>query len=166
MNNSPKILDLKIPMGGLSYTLTGNDRDATKSAASDSAAISTDIRNGGATVTFNKGQVLKIVKARLIPVGAPGLQPGVGLNAADLKMVQGTGSFTKNPGSPEVPLSFLKYDTWEDKDFRMEFTEDGSVLGIGTGSQVSVDDYNISSDYVGQDADFTIEAIAELYIGV
>ena len=40
MNNSPKLLTLKIPMGALSYTLAGNDRDATKSAASDSAVTS------------------------------------------------------------------------------------------------------------------------------
>ena len=33
MNNSPKILTLKIPMGELSYTLTSNDRNATTSAA-------------------------------------------------------------------------------------------------------------------------------------
>ena len=168
MNNSPKILDLKIDCHGLTYTLAGNDRDASFTASSDSPAPATDIRAGGAAVTFNKGQVLRITKARLVGSGAPGLQAGVGNNAAALKVIQGIASgssITKTVDSADVDLAFLEYGRWEDKDFRIEFLADGSSLGIGNGSEVTVDDFNVQEDYVGETVGFVIEATAELYIG-
>lgn len=168
MNNSPTILDLRIDCQGLTYTLAGNDRDASLQTASDSPAPAVDIRAGGAEVTFNKGQVLRITKARLVGDGAPGLQAAVGSNAAELKVIQGIASgssISKTADSAEVPLAFLGYGSWEDKDFRVEFLADGSSLGIGSGSEVTLDDFNVQDDYVGQAVGFVIEATAELYIG-
>lgn len=168
MNNSPKIFDLKIDCQGLTYTLAGNDRDASVTTNSDSAAPATDIRAGGAAVTFNKGQVLRITKARLVGDGAPGLQAGVGNNAAALKVIQGIASgssITKTADSADVDLAFLEYGRWEDKDFRIEFLADDSSIGIGNGSKVTVDDFNVQDGYVGMAIAYVIEAEAELYIG-
>lgn len=169
MNNSPKLLTLKISLPGMSYTLANTGRTAGITSALDSAATTTDVRAGNATVTFNKGQVLRITKARLIPSGANGLQPGVGLNAANLKIVQGIASgsdLIKTADSVDVPLTFLNYDQWEDKDFRIEFLADCSSIGSGSGSEVNVDDFDVQDDYVGTAIAYVIEAEAELYIGL
>lgn len=170
MNNSPVLLDLRIMItSGFSYRLAGNTRAGNSTASGDVLCITEDARIGS-VVRLNKGQVLKIRKARLLPTSCPGLDAGSfgGFYAGEFKMIQGTRSgsdITRTPDTDSALLRFIKFGEWEDKDFEMEFAVDKSSLGIGTGSYVSVNDFNVQEDWVGEDVMFEIEAQAELYIG-
>lgn len=166
MNNSPLKLDLDIVIySDLKYTLSGNSRSGT-ATVSDPTSTALDNLTGNIP-KFNKGQVLKFRRARLIP-DAPGLQVG---NQGDFggrfEVFQGKsgmgGSFTPTTGTDSVSLKFMRFDEWEDTNFEMKFEDDGSELGVS--GYVSVSDFNIQEDWVGQDVCFRIEAEAELYIG-
>lgn len=166
MNNSPLKLDLDIVIySDLKYTLSGSDRGGTATLSNPTSTALDNLT--GALPKFNKGQVLKFRRARFIP-DVPGLQVGnLGDVAGRLYVFQGKsgagGSFTATAGTDSIPLLFMKFDEWEDTNFEMKFEDDDSELGVR--GNVSVSDFNVQEDWVGQDVCFRIEAEAELYIG-
>jgi hypothetical protein len=154
---------LRASLAGLDYTFTGADRNASSSAAADTALALSDMRTGQTDVTFNAGQVVRVRRARLISSGAPGLQPELDGTAASLVVLEGKGS--PFAGQNSCKLEFAEWNEWEDKDFELAISEDGSSLGIQAGSEVTCDDFNIQDNFVGQAVYPVVELEAEVYIG-
>jgi len=162
-NSSPRLMALRASLAGLDYTFTGADRNASSSAAADTALALSDMRTGWTGVTFNAGQVVRVKRARLISSGAPGLQPKLDGTAASLVVLEGKGS--PFAGQNSCKLEFAEWNEWEDKDFELAISEDGSSLGIQAGSEVTCDDFNIQDNFVGQAVYPVVELEAEVYIG-
>lgn len=166
-NSSPRPLNI-LASTGITYTLAGNSRTATVTIAADAGCTMTDtlrdIPQG--SLKFNAGQTIHVKRARLVSSGAPGLRPSPNQPAAALVMLQGTGNpFTKTAGSAEVPLNFVNWNSWEEKDFDIEFVADSSVLGIKSTSVMKVDDFNVQEAFVGQSFNVMLELEADLYVG-
>jgi hypothetical protein len=172
MNQSPKSLTI---VGGLgvSLTLEGTDIHKTYDFEVDGRIIDIyDFKRcvPESEIKFNAGQKLVIKRARLVSRGAPGLQTGSDYTyAAKLRMIQGKSDpqsgFVRNAGTDEVPLIFSTWNEWEDKDFELAISGDGSSLGIQAGSEVTCDDFNIQDNFVGQAVYPVVELEAEVYIG-
>ena len=162
-NSSPRLMALRASLAGLDYKFTGADRNASSSAAADTALVLSDMRTGQTDVTFNAGQVVRVRRARLISSGAPGLQSELDGAAASLTILEGNGS--PFAGQNSCKLEFAEWNEWEDKDFELAISEDGSSLGIQAGSEVTCDDFNIQDSFVGQAVYPVVELEAEVYIG-
>lgn len=172
MNQSPKSLTI---VGGLGISLTFQGTDSAKTYDFESDGRIIDLYDfkrciPESEIKFNAGQKLVIKRARLVSRGAPGLQTGSDFSyAAKLRMIQGKSDpelgFVRNDGTGEVPLIFSSWNEWEDKDFEMVFTEDGSRLGRAVDSVLTYMDFNIQEDFVGQGFYPVLEMEAEVYIG-
>jgi hypothetical protein len=68
-------------------------------------------------------------------------------------------------GQNSCKLEFAEWNEWEDKDFELAISGDGSSLGIQAGSEVTCDDFNIQDNFVGQAVYPVVELEAEVYIG-
>lgn len=169
MNNSPLKLNL-VGSLGVQITFTNADEDAEHVTAADSTLAMDDSRRDipSGEMKFNKGQTLHVSRARLIARGAPGLAVAQGKEvAADLLIGQGhdDSGFVQNTDTGSVPLRFVEWDRWEDKDFTVKFTEDQSVLGLLTGSSFYYMDINLQDAFASADFKPALELEAEIYIG-
>lgn len=169
-NSSPRPLSI-LASTGITYTLAGNSRAATVTIADDTGCTMTDtlrdIPQG--SLKFNAGQTIHVKRARLVSSGAPGLRPSPDRPAATLAILQGTmtiNGFEKTSDTKEVPLNFVNWNSWEEKDFDIEFVADNSVLGIKSTSVMNVDDFNVQEAFVGQSFNVMLELEADLYVGV
>lgn len=170
MNSSPVKLDI---VGRVSFSITFTNASMEKiyTVSVDSGIPFEDVRRGipGDEVLFNKGQVLHVRRARLIPRGGPGLQVAADREvAARLKMAQGHSTmsgFVVNTDTSSIPLLFSDWDKWEDKDFEVKFTEDASRLGILENSTFYYMDANLQDDFENANFTPTLELEADLYIG-
>lgn len=151
----------------LSYTFTGGTRDGSFSISQDAPLSVSDefSQLPSDSLDMPKGRRIHITRARLIATGAEDLQPAVGKVAAALKIKTGTsegGTFTPDSGSSVSTLVFSKWNEWEDKDFTVVAGKDGAVFAISDDSEITVDDYNVQTAYVGEEFGIAIEAEAEI----
>lgn len=171
MNFSKKaILSTEIPV---SYTFTGNSRSASRTLDSEQSLQIYDVFNPEpssirtARVLFNKGTVVKIKRAKLVSLGAPGLET-IDVNSGIFKLQPGKAAPLGSPSSDasQSILSFAKWNEWEDKDISIYVTEDGSTLWvIPNGSFYTIDDFNIQDNFVGQTFNPALELEVDIYIG-
>ena len=144
-----------------SYTFTSNARAATfgitASGNLDFKAVSN--KAGGSSVKFMRKAPVRIVRARLIPSGAPGLQAGMGKLAATLQL-----AFTDASGSiPAFSLSLARWGEWEDKNISLPMGQGGPCeLSIAeTDTEFSCDDFNLQEEFIGQDVEPVLELEVE-----
>lgn len=163
-NSSPTIMNLRGSLPGLKYIFTGATRTGSATAQADTVLELYDMKTGNGPVKFNAGQVVRVKRARLIPSGAPGLQPELDGTAASLTILEGKGS--PFVGQNSCKLEFAEWEEWEDKDFELVITDDFSSLGIKSGSEVTCDDFNVQDSFVGEEMYPIVELVAEVYIGV
>ena len=137
----------------LSYTLTGNNRDAFTilSSSSKISLKAMDSVKGGDTVKLPK-ESFWIHRARIIPSGAEGCAAPKGKNAADIILS------TSNENGDSVPfkLCFSKWDEWEGKNILLTCDAD-SELKVMKDSIIRSDDFNLVDAYVGQSFDAVLE---------
>lgn len=143
-----------------SYTFTGNARAATFGVTASSSLDFKVISNkaGGTSVKFLRKDPVRIVRARLTPSGAPGMQAGMGKLAATLQL-----AFTDTSGStPAFSLSLARWGEWEDKNISLTMGNGGPCeLSIAdTDTEFSCDDFNFPEAFIGQD----VEPILELEV--
>lgn len=142
------------------YVFTGADRDAAFAPSSD-AELSFVVLNKGQgekDVSFLRKNSLHVVRARLVPNGAPGLQVANGRNAADLLFeVVEDGDAIASFG-----LAFSKWDEWEEKDLYISLVEWSNPFNItiNDSSVMRCDDFNVQTAYVGE----TLYPVLELEI--
>ena len=163
-NSSPTIMNLRGSLPELKYIFTGATRTGSATAQADTILEFYDMKTGNGPVKFNAGQVVRVRRARLISSGAPGLQPELDGTAASLMVLEGKGS--PFAGQNSCKLEFAEWNEWEDKDFELVISEDGSSLGIQAGSEVTCDDFNVQDSFVGEEMYPIVELVAEVYIGV
>lgn len=156
-----KIIRAVLP---LTYTFTGDDRDASASLEND-AVLSCYDMSGETSGEFvfsasNKDfNPLKISAARLIPSGACGLQAPEGKAAASIVLELGPvgnkNSFT---------LSFSEFGEWEKKKVQVCLNGNDwrSKATLKSGSKIQLDDYNLQDAYVGE----TLTVILEIELEV
>ncbi len=150
---SKQILQFDLP---LTYTFSGNDRDASVSQQSESnlTVKLSGSACAGRSVKIVRGDnlhELRIARARIISKGAEGLSSTT--NAASLILSHGNFSFN---------LIFLKFNEWETKDVVFPFLQDSAYdLKICSGSVVNIDDYNVQDAFVGESVSFTVEVELE-----
>ena len=140
----------------LSYTFTGLARDATVTLVNNTDLT---LMQNGSTATFAPSNVT-FVRTRLVASGAQGLEPAVGEIAGTLALrFKGA---TKN--SAPFTISFTKWNEWEKPIVSTGTGEcDGGSIGLellASGTEVTLDDYNVQEAYVGQD----VEPILELEV--
>lgn len=153
---------------GESYTLTGNDRNATITKAADEVLETFDltkILNANKSDGFYFGNTLNIKRARVYLAGGQGMQPAAdGTLAAYLalnitQLYDGSG-----PKLARFFLNIPKYEVWFDVNAIIkpyEGTPDPWTgimpekhicrLMLESTSKFSFDDFNVQADYVGQD---------------
>lgn len=144
----------------LSYTFTGEARNATVTLADNTELTLVPMSKNGSTATFVTSNVT-FVRARLVASGAQGLEPAVGEIAGRLNLrFKGA---TKN--STPFTLSFTKWNEWERQ---MVCTGTGECDGgsirlelLASDSMITLDDYNVQEAYVGQDVTPILEIEVE-----
>lgn len=157
-----------------SYTLTGNDRNAIITKAADAVLETFDLNktlNAIKSDGFYFGNTLNIKRARVYLAGGQGMQPAAdGTLAAYLalnitQLYDGSG-----PKLARFFLNIPKYEEWFDVNAIIkpyESTPDpwtGTLadkhicrLMLESTSKFSFDDFNVQTDYVGQDVIPVIE---------
>lgn len=134
----------------LSYTFTGEARDASVTLADNTELTLVPMSKNGSTASFVTSNVT-FVRARLVASGAQGLEPAVGEIAG--KLVLRFKGATKN--SSPFTLSFTKWNEWEQQMVDTGTGEcDGGSIGLellASGTELTLDDYNVQEAYVGQD---------------
>ena len=150
----------------LSYTFTGEARDASVTLADNTELTLVPMSENGSLATFKPSGMTPVpsnitfVRARLVASGAQGLEPAVGEIAGKLALrFKGA---TKN--STPFTLSFTKYNEWEQQMLCTGTGEcDGGSIGLellASGTELTLDDYNVQEAYVGQN----IEPILEIEV--
>ena len=151
----------------LSYTFTGEARDASVTRASNAELTLMPISQNGTSATFKpSGKTpvpsnITFVRARLVASGAQGLEPAVGEIAGKLALrFKGA---TKN--STPFTLAFTKWNEWEQQMVSAVTGEcDGGSIGLellASGTALTLDDYNVQEAYVGQDVKPILEIEVE-----
>ena len=162
------------------YTLTGNDRNAELLAANDSIlSISTVSKpyqsTSGDCIKYENNFVIK--RARIYAAGGAGMQPEYNGDYAAIlwlfisQLYDGSGKNLK-----AFVLRFPKWGEWIEINNIVkphETTPDPWTgthadthpcrLKLGQGSRFTFDDYNVQSDYIGQDVTPVLEM--EVYTG-
>lgn len=141
----------------LSYTFTGSARDATVTLVNNTGLT---LMQNGSPATFVPSNVT-FVRARLVASGAHGLEPAVGEIAGRLALrFKGA---TKN--SAPFTISFTKWNEWEKPIVSTGTGEcDGGSIGLellASGTELTLDDYNVQEAYVGQDVEPILEIEVE-----
>jgi len=155
-------LTVQIPV---TYTFSGNNRDASASVASDTPVTPKVINTwqGGSNLEPVKipiGSPVRIAKARLLSTGAQNLQAAPGKNAGEIK-ISFTGDFVAEPSN--FTLAFVRWNEWEEKNIVVNLKNKASFgISILAGSTIRMDDYNIQDVYIGQ----TFTAVLELELQV
>ena len=151
----------------LSYTLTGEARDASVTLSDNTVLTLKPMGKNGSSATFKPSGITPVpstitfVRARLVASGAQGLEPAVGEIAGTLALrFKGT---AKN--SEPFKLGFVKWNEWEQQ---MVVTETGECDGgsidlelLADGTVLTLDDYNVQEAYVGQDVEPMLEIEVE-----
>lgn len=153
-----KIIRTTLP---ITYTLAGDNRDASASVASDTAITFKSLQSADGESTFKfygeqaeqfKG-ILHADKARLIPSGGNGLLPPNGKIAAEITISIGSKSFT---------FAFSEFGVWEQKGFTISDSGNSELATkIKSGSVVRIDDYNIQNKFIGGQVSFILEICEE-----
>lgn len=144
----------------LSYTFTGEARDASVTLANNTELALVPMAMNGSKASFVPSNVT-FVRARLVASGAQGLEPAVGEIAGTLALrFKGA---TKN--SAQFTLSFTKWNEWERQMVNTGTGEcDGGSIGLellASGTELTLDDYNVQEAYVGQDVEPILEIEVE-----
>lgn len=151
----------------LSYTFTGEARDASATLADNAELTLVLMGKNVSTATFKPSGITPVpsnitfVRARLIASGAQGLEPAVGEIAGKLALrFKGA---TKN--SAPFTLAFTKWNEWEQQTVSAVTGEcDGDSIGLellASGTELTLDDYNVQEAYVGQDVEPILEIEVE-----
>ena len=151
----------------LSYTFTGEARDASVTLADNAELTLYPMGKNGTSATFKPSGMTPVpsnitfVRARLVASGAKGLEPAVGQLAGILSLrFKGA---TKN--SDAFKLSFTKWNEWEQQMVSAVTGEcDGGSIGLellASGTELTLDDYNLQEAYVGQDVEPILEIEVE-----
>ena len=103
---------------------------------------------------------ITFVRARLVASGAQGLEPAVGQLAGILSLrFKGA---TKS--SDAFKLSFTKWNEWEQQMVSAVTGECDGSIGLellASGTELTIDDYNVQEAYVGQDVEPILEIEVE-----
>ena len=143
----------------LTYTLTGNDRQADVSLGSDTALSFKNLETDEPNFTLKPGN-FTIKTARLIGSGANGLQPGV-------NELAGTLNLAMTNGVDELEPVCLSLEDWN-CDIKLGLgTGSGDLTGVlsfvlKAGSTVTCDDYNVQDAYIGQTISIWLELTLEV----
>ena len=147
---------ISIPLNE-SYTLANAGRSTTFTLTGGTTlSMSCTSADTGGYVRFSARSPFRIKRARLLTSGAPGLQASPNDNAASItfNVLSTAGAVT----SAQFTISFQSFNTWESKNITV--TPDMAVAGfsgsayacpveVDSGS-LKIDDFNVSSDYEGQ----------------
>ena len=136
------------------YTLTGANSSASFSPSDDIFPDNTETLVSGKTVSLSGDNKYHITRARLVSTGAPGLQSGSAL-AASLDLAVSDGTNIVHP----FKLDMNKWNEWEEKNIFIpkEDYDRLNKIAILETSVLYVHDFNIQSDYVGEDVVPTLE---------
>ena len=151
----------------LSYTFTGEARDASVTLADNTELTLVPMSKNGTSATFKPSGMTPVpsnitfVRARLVASGAQGLVPAVGEIAGKLALrFKGA---TKN--SAPFTLAFTKWNEWEQQMVATGTGEcDGGSIGLellASGTELTIDHYNVQEAYVGQDVEPILEIEVE-----
>lgn len=139
------------------YTLTGGAADANFNPSADIEEDNIETAVSGEVVKLSGANKYHISRARLVSTGAPGLESGNGIAASlDCAVVD-----IANGGDPiaTFKLDLNKWNEWEEKDIFISRDADsrlGQVV-VKSSSTIYVHDFNVQTDYVGQDVLPTLE---------
>lgn len=156
--------NLAFAISNAQYTFTDNDRDAvfypsSPNVVNSASCTQLNVQTTAAPMYENE---IRILRARIISSGAPGVEPPEGKRAAQVLLRLCTNDLSK-----EFCLLFLKFRKWN------EWTEINGVMRpfetphIFTDAEITIhkpvyfsvayantyfqlDDYNLQSAYVGQ----------------
>ena len=172
----------KLPFGNdgtaAAYQFTGNDRDANFTASIpdkilDTVCASSDLGGGFAAFAYNADLI--ILRARLNPEGAPGLQSSPDKFAGRflLSMRKGIAGIDPDSGNlglelDSTKLSFKHWGEWVEINARLrpyktvtDWPNDWLKLCRlcfkYQNSEFSCDDFNLQEDFVGQDLGVSLE---------
>lgn len=151
----------------LSYTFTGEARDASVTLADNTRLTLVPMSKNGSRATFKPSGMTPVpssitfVRARLIASGAPGLEPSLNHLAGMFKLRFTYG--TKN--SEPFVLSFTKWNEWEQQMVSVVTGEcEGDSIRLellASDSMITIDDYNVQEAYIGQDVEPILEVEVE-----
>ena len=143
----------------LTYTLTGNARQAAVALVSDTNLSFKNLETDEPNFTLKPGN-FTIKSARIIGSGANGLQPGV-------DKLAGTLNLAMTNGVDELEPLCLSFEDWNcDIKFGLG-AGSGDLTGalsfvLKAGSTVTCDDYNVQTAYVGQTVPVWLELTLEV----
>lgn len=153
------LIEIDLTNFSKNFTFQGNNRNTLLHPVHGAYIARSVVMNNSAitgNVYFIRDNVLKIKRAKIVTIGADGLRGGfdilganniaqIILNAVEINDLSATYG--------EFSLSFNRYNEWED--FNAEFMPNKNApqkyaLSVDGISDISVDDYNIQSAYLGQ----------------
>lgn len=148
---------ISIPLNE-SYTLANAGRSTTFTLTGGTTlSMSCTSADTDGYVRFSARSPFRIKRARLLTSGAPGLQASPNNHAATItfSVLSTAGAVT----STSFTLTFQVFNTWESKNITV--TPDMTVAGFSGSAYacpvevdsgtLKIDDFNVSSDYEGQD---------------
>ena len=159
----------------ITYTLTGNDRQARFTFDDTQDEIKLKAQNAPSEPVYGVQLVAQndvtIKRARIVPRGGAGLLASPGTLAGQLFL----NAYTKGPDNnritlDSVHLDFLAWGEWENVNLVLKpYKNTGSAEPLpdkcslfisGASGKFTADDFNIQNDYVGQG----VQALLELEI--
>lgn len=144
-----------------SYTFTGNDRQASFSVTGDRTQMQVRALNSlslNSSVFPDFENSVKIVRAKLEPSGAPGLQAAEGKKAAGFFLELFNGDNPDEKVLDYAAINFKNWGEWEEvnkvlrpfKNIQMSDSIDVKFSVQPGSAEFYCDDYNLQEDYVGQ----------------
>lgn len=144
------------------YTFSGANRQTVLNLGS-SAMLSFDCsdikrNNDTSALSFNSNAILKIRRARIVTTGAAGLRSALGYKAAQIFLTARDSNDIASDAIGNCCVSLDNYNEWENVniDF-MPFTHSNQNYFMSASNSIglenaflSVDDFNIQADYVGE----------------
>lgn len=113
--------------------------------------ISRPINNG---VSFNSQAVLKVKAIRIVTTGAEGLRSGLNSNAANLLFQARKADDVTSDLLGAFQVNVTRYNEWNPVNIEFQASETQQPnFYLGVNSQysfLSVDDYNVQNDYLGE----------------
>lgn len=144
------------------FTFTGANRQTVLNLGS-STMLSFDCsdikrNNDTSALSFNSNAVLKIRRARIVTTGAAGLRSALGYKAAQIFLTAHDSNDIASDALGNCCVSLDNYNEWENVnvDF-MPWTHSNENYFMAASNSIglqnaflSVDDFNVQADYVGQ----------------